>query len=404
MKVMQINCVYNTGSTGKIMYDIHSELINNGIESVMCYGRGAKTQEKNVYKTSSEFSAKFYNVISRFTGMPYSGSIPETVRLINIIKKEKPDVVHIHCINGFFVNIYKLITFLKKHRIPTVLTHHAEFMYTGNCGHAFECNKWKNGCGNCPSLKQATGSLIFDCTKSNFNKMKKAFDGYGDLYSVAVSPWVKSRAEKSPVFADKNNKVILNGIDDKVFKPYDDANDLREQLKIDEDKKIIVHVTASFNNKDKGGMFIIDLAERLKNDAIILIIGNSAPMQNIPENIIALGRIENRVDLAKYYSLADLSVITSKRETFSMPVAESLCCGTPVIGFEAGGPESVALDEYSEFVEFGSADKLYECAIKWLNKKATLSEISDNARKYYSKTKMAQAYIELYTRLFENKG
>ena len=133
MKVMQINCVYNTGSTGKIMYDIHSELINNGIESVMCYGRGAKTQEKNVYKTSSEFSAKFYNVISRFTGMPYSGSIPETVRLINIIKKEKPDVVHIHCINGFFVNIYKLITFLKKHRIPTVLTHHAEFMYTGNC-------------------------------------------------------------------------------------------------------------------------------------------------------------------------------------------------------------------------------------------------------------------------------
>ena len=231
--------------------------------------------------------------------------------------------------------------------------------------------------------------------------MKKAFDGYGDLYSVAVSPWVKSRAEKSPVFADKNNKVILNGIDDKVFKPYDDANDLREQLKIDEDKKIIVHVTASFNNKDKGGMFIIDLAERLKNDAIILIIGNSAPMQNIPENIIALGRIENRVDLAKYYSLADLSVITSKRETFSMPVAESLCCGTPVIGFEAGGPESVALDEYSEFVEFGSADKLYECAIKWLNKKATLSEISDNARKYYSKTRMAQAYIELYKKYLD---
>ena len=146
---------------------------------------------------------------------------------------------------------------------------------------------------------------------------------------------------------------------------------------------------------------LIAVAERLKNDAIILIIGNSAPMQNIPENIIALGRIENRVDLAKYYSLADLSVITSKRETFSMPVAESLCCGTPVIGFEAGGPESVALDEYSEFVEFGSADKLYECAIKWLNKKATLSEISDNARKYYSKTRMAQAYIELYKKYLD---
>lgn len=403
MKVMQINCVYNTGSTGKIMYDIHSELINNGIESVMCYGRGAKTQEKNVYKTSSEFSAKFYNVISRFTGMPYSGSIPETVRLINIIKKEKPDVVHIHCINGFFVNIYKLITFLKKHRIPTVLTHHAEFMYTGNCGYAFDCNKWERGCGECPSLKQATGSVFFDCTKSNFNKMRKAFDGFENLYSVAVSPWVKARVEKSPVFADKSNVVILNGIDNEVFKPYDDTNDLRVQLKIGKDKKVIIHVTAGFNNKIKGGNFIIDLAERIRRDAVILIIGNKALLQNVPENVIALGRIEDRVELARYYSLADLSVITSSRETFSMPVVESLCCGTPVVGFKAGGPESIALAEYSEFVEFGSVDKLYECVINWLDKKDSLSKMPADARAYYGKRKMAQAYIELYKKFFDKE-
>lgn len=404
MKVMQINCVYNTGSTGKMMYDIHSELINSGIESVICYGRGLKTTEKGVYKTSSEFSAKLNNLISRFTGMPYSGSIPETFRLINIIKKEVPDIVHIHCINGFFVNIYQLINYLKKHKIPTVLTHHAEFMYTGNCGHAFGCDKWQTGCGSCPSLKQATGSKFFDCTKSNFEKMRKAFDGFENFYSVAVSPWVKSRVEKSPVFADKSNIVILNGIDDVVFKPYDDAKDLREQLKIEEDKKIIIHVTASFNNKDKGGTFIIDLAERLKNDAIILIIGNGVPLQNLPKNVIALGRVEDRVELARYYSLADLSVITGKRETFSMPVAESLCCGTPVIGFRAGGPESIALTEYSEFVEYGSVDKLFDCAAKWLNKKVALSGISESARECYSKTRMTQLYIELYTRLFENKG
>jgi glycosyltransferase involved in cell wall biosynthesis len=35
-----------------------------------------------------------------------------------------------------------------------------------------------------------------------------------------------------------------------------------------------------------------------------------------------------------------------------MIVAESLCCGTPVVGFKAGGPESIAIDDYCVFVQF----------------------------------------------------
>ena len=99
MKVMQINCVYNTGSTGKIMYDVHTELKKRGIDSVICYGRGKKTSDENVYKTSGEIIAKFNNIKSRFTGMPYNGSFFATNKLLGIIKKENPDVVHLHCIN-----------------------------------------------------------------------------------------------------------------------------------------------------------------------------------------------------------------------------------------------------------------------------------------------------------------
>ena len=51
MKVLQVNCVYNNGSTGKIVFDIHNELKQHGFESVVCYGRGRKVTEPNVYKT-----------------------------------------------------------------------------------------------------------------------------------------------------------------------------------------------------------------------------------------------------------------------------------------------------------------------------------------------------------------
>ena len=106
----------------------------------------------------------------------YGGCFASTRKLISIIKREKPDVVHVHCVNGHVVNIYNIITYLKKSKIKTVLTLHAEFMHTANCGHAYECEKWKTGCGNCPRNKSVTSSWVFDNTHKSWLKMKKASD------------------------------------------------------------------------------------------------------------------------------------------------------------------------------------------------------------------------------------
>ena len=46
MKIIQINCVYKRGSTGKIVYDLHSLAVENGFESIVLYGRGKKEKEK----------------------------------------------------------------------------------------------------------------------------------------------------------------------------------------------------------------------------------------------------------------------------------------------------------------------------------------------------------------------
>ena len=119
MKILQVNCVYKKGSTGKIVADIHTELTNIGFESIVCYGRGEKYSEPHVYKTCGELYSKFNNLLSRFTGIMYGGCTFSTNRLIHIIKNEKPDIVHLHCINGYFVNIYRLISWLKSNNIKT---------------------------------------------------------------------------------------------------------------------------------------------------------------------------------------------------------------------------------------------------------------------------------------------
>ncbi len=397
MKVMQINCVYKTGSTGKIVYDIHTELKKNGVESVVCYGRGKKINEPKVYKTSSEIVAKFNNVKSRFTGMPYGGCFFATNRLLRVIKQEKPDVVHLHCINGFFVNIYRLVSFLKRQNIATVVTHHAEFLYTANCGYAYECENWKTGCGNCPSAQEAINSYV-DRTAKNFKNMEKAFKSFPNLISAGVSPWVSKRAGLSPIFEDKKNIAVLNGIDCNIFRPCGDAKQLKAEFGLPLDKKVIIHVTSSFESKAKGGNNLRLFAQKIGDDAVILVVGNRETPSNLPKNIIAVGRVENQQKLAECYSMADVSVIVSKKETFSMPVAESLCCGTPVIGFKAGGPETISISKYSEFVEYGDIDALYNAVLRFLSLEKDAEVISREATAKYDKKEMVNNYIQLYNK------
>lgn len=394
MKVLQINCVYKTGSTGKIVHDIHRELQKQGIDSVVCYGRGEKVNEPNVYKTCGELYSKFNNLLSRFTGLMYGGCFFPTNKLISIIKKEKPDIVHLHCINGYFVNIYRLIRYLKSSGIKTVLTLHAEFMHTGNCGHALNCESWKAGCGRCPRLRKETKSLLFDRTHTSWRRMKNAFDGFNDnLIVTSVSPWLMKRAKQSPILADKRHIVVLNGIDTDVFHPYDTA-ELKKRHGLT-DEKIIFHATACFNanpNNIKGGYYVLELAKRLQKENVRFFVAGRYDSTIIPpDNLMFLGRITDQKLLAQYYSMADITLLTSKKETFSMPVAESLCCGTPVIGFKAGAPEEIALAGYSEFVEYGDVNCLTQLILSFK------SEVdSDICIHKYSREMMVNNYCEVY--------
>lgn len=400
MNILQINVVYDTGSTGKIMCSIHKELFQNGDKSVICYGRGKKTSDQNVHKVSYEWYSKLNKLISKFTGIMYGGCYFSTKRTIKIIKESKPDVVHLHCINGNFVNIFNLLKFLKKHNINTVLTLHAEFMYTANCTYAMECEKWKSGCEHCEKYRYETGSLFFDNTKKSWEKMRDSFDNFENLVVVSVSPWLGKRALESPFFKGRNQMVILNGVDTDIFNPSQEEKSISLKKNY---KKTIFHVTSFFSddiNHIKGGWYVLELAKRL-SDYLFVVAGKFDSQISVPENVVLLGNVSDQKDLASYYSDADLTLLTSRKETFSMVVAESLCCGTPIAGFFAGAPEMITIDDYSKFVEYGNLEEL-EAAIKELaNKNFTKEEIFLKAKEKYDINKMTENYISLYKEITE---
>lgn len=403
MKVLQVNNVYRNGSTGKITYDIHVGLKEQGIDSLVCYGRGARVQEKDVYKVCGEYDSYANHVLTYLTGVMYAGCPVSTRKLISIIKKEQPDVVHLQCLNGYFVNIYRLIEWLRDNKIKTVLTLHAEFMYTGGCGYALDCNQWMDepGCARCPRWKKETKSWFRDGTGIMWLRMKKAFEGFEDnLVVVSVSPWLMERAKQSSILRGKQHCVVLNGLDTDVFHPAgkEVVQQLKKELGI-RNEKVVFHATPSFNNNPnhiKGGYYVVELAKKM-TDVKFVVAGPVADGMQTPDNMIMLGKVADQKRLAALYSMGDVTLLTSKKETFSMVTAESLCCGTPVVGFQAGAPEMIALPEYSEFVPYGGEGELEMAVRNYIDTKS--NEIWISAQQIYSKRKMILAYTKQYMQL-----
>lgn len=407
MHILQVNCVYKKGSTGKIVADIHQGLEKRGIRSTVCYGRGIALDEARVYKTCPEWYAHLNHLITLGTGIQYGGCRFSTDHLIRIIGREKPDVVHLHCINGYFVNIYRLVAWLRDAGIPTLLTLHAEFMYTGGCAYAYDCEQWRSerGCGHmpCQRFRSFTGALPKDRSGAMWKRMRDAFAGFShNLLIASVSPWLMERAEKSAILQGKRHCTVFNGLDTALFCPSD-TTALRREMEL-EGRRVLLHASPRFDpspDNIKGSRYVLELARRMP-DTAFLVAGPYADGLQVPENVILLGMVSDQAQLASYYAMADATLLTSQRETYSMVTAESLCCGTPVVGFEAGAPERIALQAYSRFVPFGDVDAL-QAAAEAMLKQPKDPQIASAAAKAYDRERMVEHYIDAYKTLLNKE-
>lgn len=393
MHILQVNCFYDRGSTGRIVADIRREALSAGHTVTVCYGRHAAAPTEGVHKVSSEREAKVHSVLSKLWGVEFGFSPAATARVIRHIREEKPDVVHLHCLNGHFINVYRLVKYLKKHRIRTVLTLHAEIMHTAGCEHALDCEKWTSECHRCPKIRGKLSRFVRDDARHCFRKMKAAFDGFPELTVVGVSAWLTARAARSPIFRGARFATVGNGVNTAVFAPQDTAA-LRQRLALG-DEKVILYVTPHFAHALKGGAEMLAMARRMP-ECRFIIVGFDGDPAALPENVTPIAHTQDPLEMAAFYTLADVTLLTSVRETFSMVTAESLCCGTPVVGYEAGAPETIALPAYSTFVPQGDRDALEAALRTALLTSYDAAAMSAAAREAYAPRTMTSAYLALY--------
>lgn len=258
-----------------------------------------------------------------------------------IANKENPDVIHIHNVHGWFVNIPLLFNYFKDSNKPVVWTFHDCWPFTGHCPFytLAGCDKWKKGCSECPKHRDYPMSLTGD-SAFQYDLKKKVFTGIQNLTIVTPSKWLANEIGKS--FQSKYNTVVINnGVDTAIFQPFKSL--FRQRFGI-EDKIILLGVAFDWG-KRKGvqyfEMFEKDLDDRYQ---IVLVGVNKSQAKRLSDRFILIPSTQNQKELAEIYSAADVFVFVNPilEDNFPTVNIEALACGTPVVTFQTGGsPEAV---------------------------------------------------------------
>ena len=393
MRVLLIDVTCKVGSTGKIVYDLYTELNNQGHVAGIAYGRGPIVNETNIYKFGLDLETYFHGAMNRLTGIHGSFSLISTQRLIKFIENFKPDIIHIHELHGYFVNIVSVLKYLKKTKTKTVWTFHCEYMYEAK-GYVY--SKEENP--NWVRKNEYPSSLFFDLSKWSVKRYKKIFDDISNLIIVSPSEWLAQRT-RNTYLAKYEIKVINNGINHEVFK-IKNFEYLKSQYSFG-DKKIILSVAPNIMEERKGGKNILELSKKLPTNKFqFILIGAENPGLKTPENMLLIPKTQNQDMLADYYSYADYFVIPSSRENFPTTCVESLSCGTPVLGFNRGGTSETAPYPYGKFFEYGDIDSISDYLLNAdQNVLASPTDCENYAKQRYSKKTMTSKYIDLYETL-----
>lgn len=361
MKLLIINSVCGTGSTGRICADIARRYEQDGYEVKIAYGRSADVPDdcrKYAVRIGSSAGVYMHILYTRLTDRHGLGSKHATRTFLKWADDFDPDILWLHNIHGYYINYELLFSWIRnRSKMQVKWTLHDCWAFTGHCAfYSYAgCEKWKcsdreagegsAACSSCPQPKAYPSTLFRSSSEENYDRKKNAFTGVENLTVITPSKWLADELKHS-FMRDYPVEVIYNTIDTDVFRPL--SGTFRSDHGISEDDKMILGV-ANIWEPRKGLNDFIKLEEILRSKEeqddigrrMIVLVGLTAAqiddLHTEAPGIIALGRTKDAHELAEIYSAADVFVNPTYEDNLPTVNLEAEACGTPVISYDTGG-------------------------------------------------------------------
>lgn len=404
-KVLLVNVSANSGSTGRIAEGIGQAAIAHGYESYFGYGRTGRLSLTHLIRIGTDWDVRWHGLESLLWDNHGFGSRNATKQFIQEIERIQPDVINLHNIHGYYLNVEILFEYLAKIDIPVVWTLHDCWPFTGHCSYfdRYNCEKWKTVCHHCPNSKGYPKSLFLDRSKTNYARKKELFNKPKNITFVAVCQWMANNVKDSflrgyPV------ATIYNGVDMDIFHPSDEQSLLlaKNRMGVDDHKKVVLGVASTWD-KRKGLDDFVTMSVQLPSDYQIILVGlNDKQIANLPSNIIVIKRTENVRQLAELYSLADVFVNPTYVDNFPTTNIEALACGTPVVTYRTGGSPEAIDEKIGMVVNQGEMNLLLH-AVEYVakNKPSYTKACRERAVRLFNKQDRFEDYVNLFNSLIK---
>ena len=355
MRILMINVVCGIKSTGRICTDLATALESDGHEVKIAYGRDSVPDRYKKYalRIGTDMDVATHGIKARISDGCGFGSTRATRRFVRWIEDFEPDVIHLHNLHGYYINVEILFKYLKTCGKRVIWTLHDCWAFTGHSAYCdvVDCEKWRDGCRNCPMMRWYPKSIV-DCSERNWKRKKELFTGVPNLTIVSPSEWLAMLVKESFLGAYQV-RTIHNGIETQVFKPI--PSTFKEDHGIA--NKFMVLGVATAWDEMKGLSDYYSLSKVLGEDYRVVLVGLSEKqIETLPDTLTGLPRTNDTEELARIYSAADLFVNLSYCENYPTVNLEAIACGTRVLTYNVGGSSESALSGGGIVVDKGDID------------------------------------------------
>ena len=252
--------------------------------------------------------------------------------LIDVLP-ERPDYIIVH-----WVSLYANAKYVKElQRLTGAKVYYImidEAMLSGACHYPWDCDGYQTGCRNCPMTDEGLLKLFI---RRNF-LFKQRYQ-LNDKHVIYPTTFDLLRLKKSLIWKDAKTYRLIEAIDENLFCPVENKENLRRTFKIPDGKKVVFFGCSNLSDERKGMKTLILSLNMIDRDDVVFLAAGRDSLEEVNQDIIFTGHL-NMEELARAYQVADVFVCPSLEDSGPQMINMGIMTGVPVVAFEMG----VALD------------------------------------------------------------
>jgi glycosyltransferase involved in cell wall biosynthesis len=313
------------------------------------------------------------------------------------------DLINLHWISGFVD--YRSFLPRAAEQAPLVWRLADMNPFTGGCHYDEGCGRFVRQCGACPLLGS---TREHDLSREVWLRKQQAIGEIptARMHLIAQSRWIATCIASSSLLGRFPTVIIPNGVNTELFRPRP-RQAIQAALNIPAGSQVLLAVADEPRDRRKGMSFVLSALPQLREQRIFFItVGRQSlpAVDGVPS--LHLGEISNPLLLSLIYAAADLFVCPSLQDNFPNTVLESMACGTPVVGFDAGGiPDMVRSGMDGLLAPVADGDALTAAIQQLLKDDHLRQRMGQSARlrveQEFTLALQAKRYTELYRSILQ---